>query len=421
MFRSPRLFLISSIFLLALSSCGGGSGGGNRDDGPELSTASNLLDFVNRQGFTSSTVAFYSEYNKTMEDYLTEFTNNFGYVPIGSPSSYDMYVDPSEIGYVNRYPTRTAKLDFDTTPANDLLKFLFSSYDYITMGASEGKSQVFYGIKSYTGQSNLPIVFLSEEIITRNGVPQYRALRSMTGEICLSTTTSCFTNHLSQPVTSSFAGEYIVAEMYLFITHAYQPTYATGEIARFDLILQRTEQPTVNLDADGDGVPVASDNCPLISNASQTDTNNDGFGDACQTGDDDGDSIADYLDNCPSDSNTNQSDSDSDGLGDACDTSSLEITAINLNGYDVELYFCNNLSTRYNFTFDGASHTIGGFGYNDSYRICMSYITPNNGNCTLYLGAGFGGIASPFDISSQFSEIGSGQLPRDSVGRINCS
>ena len=34
-------------------------------------------------------------------------------------------------------------------------------------------------------------------------------------------------------------------------------------------------------DADGDGVLDASDNCPLIANASQADRDHDGIGDAC--------------------------------------------------------------------------------------------------------------------------------------------
>ena len=47
------------------------------------------------------------------------------------------------------------------------------------------------------------------------------------------------------------------------------------------------------------------DNCPLIKNYNQTDSDNDTIGDAC--------------DNCILDVNTDQSDNDRDGLGDVCD------------------------------------------------------------------------------------------------------
>jgi hypothetical protein len=80
-------------------------------------------------------------------------------------------------------------------------------------------------------------------------------------------------------------------------------------------------------DADKDGVPDIWDNCPLVVNPDQKDTDSDGYGDACDLGtelDLDGDGIADTVDNCPPGSvnpyNPDQADSDSDGIGDACDT-----------------------------------------------------------------------------------------------------
>jgi len=59
-------------------------------------------------------------------------------------------------------------------------------------------------------------------------------------------------------------------------------------------------------DADNDGVPDWSDNCPLNPNPSQADYDGDGVGDAC--------------DNCVLTANSDQTDTDDDGMGDVCDT-----------------------------------------------------------------------------------------------------
>jgi hypothetical protein len=58
-------------------------------------------------------------------------------------------------------------------------------------------------------------------------------------------------------------------------------------------------------DVDRDGVDDASDNCPSVPNADQSDPDADGRGDAC--------------DNCPTASNPGQADADADGTGDACE------------------------------------------------------------------------------------------------------
>ncbi|MEO8590844.1 MAG: hypothetical protein ABI432_15820, partial [Flavobacteriales bacterium] len=78
---------------------------------------------------------------------------------------------------------------------------------------------------------------------------------------------------------------------------------------------------TIN-DADGDLIcNDGTDNCPLVSNVSQTDTDLDGLGDACDAcpndplNDSDSDTVCGDVDNCPLISNLSQTDSDTDGLG----------------------------------------------------------------------------------------------------------
>jgi hypothetical protein len=77
--------------------------------------------------------------------------------------------------------------------------------------------------------------------------------------------------------------------------------------------------PPQDTDADDDGIDDETNNCPLVANAGQDDTNGDLIGDECDT-DADNDSIADEGDNCVSVANADQADSDEDGIGDACET-----------------------------------------------------------------------------------------------------
>lgn len=76
-------------------------------------------------------------------------------------------------------------------------------------------------------------------------------------------------------------------------------------------------------DTDGDGIPDYNDNCDLVANPGQEDSNNNGIGDACEPFvDSDGDGVANSIDNCINDYNPNQSDANSNGIGDACDINS---------------------------------------------------------------------------------------------------
>jgi len=71
-----------------------------------------------------------------------------------------------------------------------------------------------------------------------------------------------------------------------------------------------------NSDADSHGD--ACDNCPYIANPEQENNDGDEYGDACDD-DDDNDGVLDVDDNCPMVANPLQGDYDGDGIGNACD------------------------------------------------------------------------------------------------------
>ncbi len=71
-------------------------------------------------------------------------------------------------------------------------------------------------------------------------------------------------------------------------------------------------------DDDNDGILDVDDNCPLVGNVNQLDSDGDGDGNACDL-DDDNDGVLDVDDNCPLTANADQADADNDGIGDVCD------------------------------------------------------------------------------------------------------
>lgn len=106
------------------------------------------------------------------------------------------------------------------------------------------------------------------------------------------------------------------------------------------------------LDADGDGVATAVDNCGSEWNATQSDFDGDAMGDRCDAdADDDGwnkdredwegtgrldvdsddDSLIDTQDNCPLVSNVDQADGDGDGHGNPCDQGSRRTTGASVS------------------------------------------------------------------------------------------
>ena len=82
------------------------------------------------------------------------------------------------------------------------------------------------------------------------------------------------------------------------------------------------ERTLLELDADGDYIPDALDNCPNVQNPDQADADGDGNGDPCTVYQDtDGDTVPDKSDNCPNIATSDFSDRDGDGVGDSCDKS----------------------------------------------------------------------------------------------------
>jgi len=98
----------------------------------------------------------------------------------------------------------------------------------------------------------------------------------------------------------------------------------------------------VTNDVDGDGHCRDVDNCPFTTNADQSDIDIDGFGDVCDNCvsvandqiNQDTDGFGDACDNCPADYNPSQVDGNSDGEGDHCDLND-NLIYITFSGPDV--------------------------------------------------------------------------------------
>lgn len=99
-------------------------------------------------------------------------------------------------------------------------------------------------------------------------------------------------------------------------------------------------------DDDNDGILDVDDNCPLIGNANQLDTDGDLQGDACDP-DDDNDGIPDFEDNCPLTPNPDQLDDDNDGIGNTCDTDNDN------DGVPNDTDLCDNTPEGATITVDG--------------------------------------------------------------------
>ncbi len=162
-------------------------------------------------------------------------------------------------------------------------------------------------------------------------------------------------------------------------------------------------------DKDGDGIVDSADTCPLVPDLG-VDEDADGVDDACDPDflDGDLDGVVDSADNCPLVANPGQEDTDADGVGDACEGEG-EVTSCLAEGHPV--------ATAIAEAFDLNYHTVGawaceGYGYGEIARALL--IAAESGYDTLpqelldrfAAGEGWGEIMKDFDISPSHFSLG---------------
>jgi hypothetical protein len=110
------------------------------------------------------------------------------------------------------------------------------------------------------------------------------------------------------------------------VTAELNPSASTGKLgdSTATTVTVHVVAPTVT-DADGDGVPDASDNCPSVANPGQADADSDGIGDACDTN-----AYAPTLSSAAADANGNEGDtlSTSGAFSDQDGNNTLAITKV---------------------------------------------------------------------------------------------
>jgi len=111
------------------------------------------------------------------------------------------------------------------------------------------------------------------------------------------------------------------------------PPYVSSSIFLFSVDNCPTVSNASQTDGDSDNVGDACDNCPADPNSRQRDRDQDMAGDLCDNcsyhfnpdqADGDSDGVGDMCDNCAVNANTDQTDTDGDCIGDVCDPSPSE-------------------------------------------------------------------------------------------------
>ncbi|HVK82996.1 MAG TPA: amidohydrolase family protein, partial [Kofleriaceae bacterium] len=164
-------------------------------------------------------------------------------------------------------------------------------------------------------------------------------------------------------------------------------------------------------DADGDGIPDASDNCPMVFNpvrpldeGTQGDVDSDGQGDACDPcpldantatcttadpNDRDQDGVQNADDNCPDKGNADQADTDDDGKGDVCDACPQQPNPGSA-GCAVSIYAIKNGSVPVGSTVRVSNALVTGKGSNGFFvqvkETDADYIGPDHSGLFVFTG-----------------------------------
>jgi ligand-binding sensor domain-containing protein len=128
-------------------------------------------------------------------------------------------------------------------------------------------------------------------------------------------------------------------------------------------------------DDDGDGVLDAADLCPLVADRAQLNADGDAFGDACDL-DDDNDGALDARDNCPLSANPDQGDVDLDGRGDRCDEDDDNDGVLDANDNCPDVFNPDQRNSTGGPTGDLCSLDVDGDGVVDAADNCVEVFNP---------------------------------------------